>query len=202
MPDSKSDFIVAILEQEPALKAFLRRFVHQPSDVDDLVQETYARLLRLGEDQCSEIRSPRRFAFKTAQNLALDWLRGRQVVPMELVTDFASLDVYKDMATVEDLVSGQQELRAVERAVARLPARCRTAFLLRKVHGYSQREISHRMSISENTVERHLVKALKRIRAHMDDAGNIGWRSNREGRKHSDISDTTSPLTAGTRKRS
>lgn len=201
MPHRKSDFIIEVLALEPALKAFLTRFVRQSSDVEDLVQETYARLLRLGDDECRNVDSPRRFAFTVARNLALDWLRHRQVISIDQVTDFANLDVYSDSATVEDLVSGHQELMAVERAVARLPAKCRTAFILRKVHGYSQREISEHMSISENTVERHLVKALKRIRAYLarlpqqeirsqtqDSLGDEAkaWRSRGgKGRKHS-----------------
>jgi RNA polymerase sigma factor (sigma-70 family) len=47
------------------------------------------------------------------------------------------------------------------RAVARLPARCRQVFTLRKVYGLSQKEIAASLSISENTVEQHLAKGVR-----------------------------------------
>jgi RNA polymerase sigma-70 factor (ECF subfamily) len=47
-------------------------------------------------------------------------------------------------------------------AIQGLPDRCRQVFTLRKVYGYSQKEIALRMNISENTVEQHLTKAARR----------------------------------------
>ena len=46
-------------------------------------------------------------------------------------------------------------------AVKALPARCRQVFTLRKVYGYTQREIAARMGITENTVEQQLAKAVR-----------------------------------------
>ena len=43
-----------------------------------------------------------------------------------------------------------------------LPTRCRQVFTLRKVYGYSQKQIAERLQISENTVEQHLTKAARR----------------------------------------
>ena len=48
------------------------------------------------------------------------------------------------------------------KAIQGLPDRCRQVFTLRKVYGYSQKEIALRLSISENTVEQHLTKAARR----------------------------------------
>jgi RNA polymerase sigma factor (sigma-70 family) len=167
MAYSRREFVLEILELEPVLKAFLSRFTRQPADVEDLVQETYGRLLSLDDEQLRQVKSTRQFALTVARNLALDMLRRRQVIPIDLVADMAALNVFDEQGLVEDLVSAQQELLALERAVARLPSRCRAVFILRKVYGHSQKEISQRLSISEHTVERHLVKALKRIRSQL-----------------------------------
>ena len=43
-----------------------------------------------------------------------------------------------------------------------MPRRCRQTFTLRKVYGFSQKEIAARLSIAENTVEQHLMKAARR----------------------------------------
>ncbi|MGH8323270.1 MAG: RNA polymerase sigma factor, partial [Steroidobacteraceae bacterium] len=47
------------------------------------------------------------------------------------------------------------------KAVQELPERCRQVFTLRKVYGYSQKEIAARMNITENTVEQQLIKAAR-----------------------------------------
>jgi DNA-directed RNA polymerase specialized sigma24 family protein len=38
--------------------------------------------------------------------------------------------------------------------------RCRRAITLRKIYGWSQKEIAVEMSLSENTVEKHIAKGL------------------------------------------
>src|SRR3546814_20809608 len=54
-----------------------------------------------------------------------------------------------------------QELRRIGALIAALPAKCREAFVLRKVQGLSQREIAGRLRISENTVEKHVGTGLR-----------------------------------------
>ncbi len=53
-------------------------------------------------------------------------------------------------------MNAHQELALLAAAVEQLPARCRQVFTLRKVYGFSQKEIAERLQISENTVEQHL----------------------------------------------
>ena len=54
-----------------------------------------------------------------------------------------------------------RELQRVAEQLETLPRKCRQAFLLRKVDGMSQAQIAAEMGISENTVEKHLAKALR-----------------------------------------
>src|SRR5690606_20794216 len=44
---------------------------------------------------------------------------------------------------------------------------CRKAFVLRKVYGYSQKEIADSLGISENTVEKHIATGIKRCTGYM-----------------------------------
>ena len=154
-------YLLEALESEGVLRAYLFRFVRNPADVDELLQETYARLLganSVGE----EVRSVRALALTIARNVALDWLRHRDVVPMELVSDLAALDVLDEKARVDEIVSAHQELALLSEVVADLPKRIRQAFTLRRVYGLSQKEIAERMRISEKTVEQLLVRAVRR----------------------------------------
>lgn len=69
----------------------------------------------------------------------------------------------EDRSTEEWL--GFEDLRGwLEKMVAALPEKCRLAYRLRG-EGYSQREIARYMKVSEKTVETHISRALKVLRA-------------------------------------
>jgi RNA polymerase sigma-70 factor (ECF subfamily) len=147
---------------EGVLRACLYRYTRNNSDVDELLQEVYARLLVSGSSDEPEVRSVRAFALTIARNVAFDWLRHRQVVPIELVADLEALEVLDEGEQIEEIVNSHQELAMLVKAIQDLPDRCRQVFTLRKVYGYSQKEIALRLNISENTVEQHLTKAARR----------------------------------------
>jgi RNA polymerase sigma-70 factor (ECF subfamily) len=155
-------YLVASLPFEGVLRACLHRYARNFADVDELLQETYAHLLAAGATPGrEEIRSIRAFALTVARNVALSWLRHRQVVPIELVADLESLELLDETGLVDDIVNSHQELALLTKAVARLPTRCRQVFTLRKVYGLSQKEIAAELDISENTVEQHLAKGMR-----------------------------------------
>lgn len=155
-------YLLQALEFESVLRACLYRYTRNQSDVEELLQETYARLITAAASDDPEVRSVRAFALTIARNVAFDWLRHRQVVPIELVADMEALDVLDENEQIDEIVNSHQELEVLVGAIQGLPDRCRQVFTLRKVYGYSQREIAVRMNISENTVEQHLTRAARR----------------------------------------
>ena len=154
-------YLVASLEFEGVLRACLHRYARNAADVDELLQDTYAHLLAAGSQPREEIRSIRAFALTVARNVALSWLRHRQVVPIELVADLEQLELLDERSQVDEIVNTHQELALLTAAVASLPTRCRQVFTLRKVYGLSQKEIAAELRISENTVEQHLAKGMR-----------------------------------------
>jgi len=154
-------YLLRALEFENVLRACLYRYTRNSSDVEELLQETYARLLVAAASEEPEVRSVRGFAFTIARNVAFDWLRHRQVVPIEPVADMEALEVLDGSGQVEEIVNHHQELAMLVKAIQQLPERCRQVFTLRKVYGYSQKEIAARLGISENTVEQHLTRAAR-----------------------------------------
>lgn len=178
MPGADDDYIHEILTLEPLLRAYLHRFTARPNDVDDLLQETYARLFSLSDKGRFEIKSAQAFALTTARNIAIDWSRRRKAIPIDLVEDLDDLPVPQDGSSVEEIVNAHQELLKLAQAVARLPARCAEVFTLRKVYGYTQQEIAEYFGVSVSTVEQHLVKAVKRCKAHSE----VPVRARRDGR--------------------
>jgi RNA polymerase sigma factor (sigma-70 family) len=154
-----SSLLEAALESEGILRACLRRYVSNSADVEELLQETYAQLLEVSASQADKVRSVRGFALGIARNLARNWLRHRKIISMDSITDIEDLGDLEEGEQVERIVSAEQELALLVEAVESLPERCRQVFTLRKVYGFTQKEIAGRLKISENTVEQHLVKA-------------------------------------------
>jgi RNA polymerase sigma-70 factor (ECF subfamily) len=52
-------------------------------------------------------------------------------------------------------------------AVRLLPIQCRKVFVLKKVYGFSQKEIAKQLTLSESTVEKHIALGIKRCTLFM-----------------------------------
>lgn len=72
-------------------------------------------------------------------------------------------DNFTEQAVAFDELNG-----AYQNALKLLPERCREVFLLKR-SGFSQREISEKMDISEKTVENQMTKALKVLKGALSD---------------------------------
>ena len=129
------------------------------SDVDDLVQESFARMLQARET--GPIRSARALLFTTARNLALDAVRRQRVVAFEPITDDPDSPVLADSTDVIATVSKQQELELLTKAIQSLPERSRQIFTLRTAYGLTQRQIAEKMGVSESTVEKLMAQGIR-----------------------------------------
>jgi RNA polymerase sigma-70 factor (ECF subfamily) len=147
-----------IVPHERAVRAWLARRTHD-LDIDDIIQEMYARLASLEDVQA--IRNPRQYAAQTAISIALNLARHARVVPMIPLGDFEELRLASLEPSPEHALNSQEELRDLERSLQELPGPCRTAFLLRRVEGLSQKEVAEKLGISVKTVEKYMAKSVR-----------------------------------------
>lgn len=152
-----------VLPHEPALRSWLSRRIRgrlgMGLEIDDVVQETYAVLATL--DDVRRVRNPRAYMFSVARSVILQHVRRASIVSIEVVADVDRLDGCHEHRSPDRHFAAREELHRVGALIANLPARCRQAFLLRKVHGLTQRQIAQRMGISESTVEKHIGKGVR-----------------------------------------
>jgi RNA polymerase sigma-70 factor (ECF subfamily) len=151
-----------ILPHEGEVRAWLRRHVHRlvPSDIDDLVQDAYARLWTA---EFTRITNGRSYLFTVIRNLLTEQARRARIIPMERLGEIDALRIPSEEPGPDRRVNARQELERLEYIVAELPEQCRRAFQLQKFQGLSQREIALEMNITEKTVEKHLAVALVRV---------------------------------------
>lgn len=152
-------FLRNILPHEPALRSWLGRGQPLGLDIDDIIQEAYAVLADL--DSIDDIRSPRAYLFQVARSVITKHVRRARVVPIHSVEDFPQLDHPDDHPSPEQVAIDRDQLGRLAKAIGAMPAKMQEAFVLRRVEGWSQREISTRMAISENTVEKHISRGLR-----------------------------------------
>ena len=151
-----------ILPHEPELRGWLRRRLGAfgENDIDDLVQEAFARIWAADFVQ---IRSPRSYLFATVRHLLAEYARRSRIVRIELLGEIDSLNLISDEPGPERRLGARQELDTLRAIVAALPPQCRQVFELLKFEGLSHRDVAKRMQLSAKTVENHLTRAFSRI---------------------------------------
>lgn len=159
-----------IFPHEPELRAWLARRTLSGVEVDDVVQETYAILA--GLERVDHILNPRTYMFEVAKSVILQALRKSRVVTLDALAEATDgLQLPSEAPSPERIAADRQELGRLAVLISDLPPRCREAFTLRKVHGLSQREVARRLGVSENTVEKHIGKALGILTAALGRGG-------------------------------
>jgi RNA polymerase sigma factor (sigma-70 family) len=154
-----------ILQHEAALLRWLARVWPRRHEIQDLRQETYARVYAAA--LTSRPASPRSFLFTTAHHLIVDRVRRERVVSIEAVGDIEALNVSVDEISMERRVSARQELKLLARAFDLLPPKCREVLWLRRGEGLSQREVAERLGVTEKTIEQHVSKGVRLLAGHM-----------------------------------
>lgn len=150
-----------ILPHEPALRRWLTRGPARGVDIDDAIQESYARLAML--PSVEHISNPRAYFFRTVCSMVVNEVRRGRVVSLDSLGDWERLSIEALDVPPDRDAESRQELRHVGEAIAQLPPRCREAFILRKVHGLSQREAAEQLGIAESTVEKHVGRGIAHL---------------------------------------
>jgi RNA polymerase sigma-70 factor (ECF subfamily) len=154
-----------IRPHERELRSFLQRRFPSIGDVDDVVQETYARLLRARKGGTAKL--TRAYLFVIARNVALDLVRRDRTVSLEQLGEIEPWCVVEDRPDAAEALSHEQELQLLADAMRALPPRCREILTLRRIEGLSHRAIAGRLGIAEGTVNAQLAIGLMRCRAYL-----------------------------------
>ena len=144
----------------PALARYFRVRVREDSEVDDLVQEVFTRIVaRRSENVIEHVAG---YVFHTAASVLADrarqWSRGSkgQVQFDPEKHGGTDLDPHQHLA-------GREELRATLQALLTLPDRTRAIFILNRIDGHRYREIGLQLGISVSAVEKHMVRAIQHL---------------------------------------
>ncbi len=161
-PQAHAAFNVWFVQEVLAHDAFLTRYLSRrwrtPTEIADIKQDIYTRLLVAFRDRRPE--SMRKFLIAAAHNKMSDYARAskrRREEPIEqLVEGLPSRDDSCPLAQA----CVAQDARRVWHAFKAIPARSREVLWRRRINDQPLRSIATELSISPHTVEQHVRKGL------------------------------------------
>lgn len=154
-------------EFRPSLARYFARRVKDQSEIEDLVQEVFVRLVR--RPDVAAMDGARGYVFETASSVLNDWLRRRRTHHAADHDPFDP-DAHQspDLAPDRVLISRERLARATA-ILLELPERTRTIFVLRRIEGLKHREIAKRLGLSVSAVEKAIRRATAHLVARLDD---------------------------------
>lgn len=159
LPEQTRWFSEEVQPHEASLRSYLRGSFPTVYDVDDVVQESYVRLLKARS--AHPIQCVRAFLFGIARRLAVDVIRKeRRTTAHEVVMDLDSLNVLYGKPDAAETSSRKEEIALLAEAIHSLPARCRKIMILRKLDRLSHQEIARRLGITVSTVEVQIFRGM------------------------------------------
>jgi len=148
-----------VLPHEALLRAKLSAICVYDLDIEDVIQETYARILSV--QSLESIRYPKQYALQAAKAVIIDHVRHSHVISITSSGSLETLDVSVPEANCEERLEFQGEIVAVADALVQLPKLCRETLILRRIEGLSQKEVAQRLKISESMVEKYMVQGVR-----------------------------------------
>ncbi|WP_149196308.1 RNA polymerase sigma factor [Luteimonas suaedae] len=146
-------------EQGPVLRGFfVRRGAND--EAEDLVQETYLRLLRAHDRQGGAIANPEAYLFTVALNLAREQAARRQRSPLP-IDDLETLTaLLASEESVEDAAERAQRAKRLQALLNSLPGPTRAVLVMQYRDGLSYKQIAERLGVSPHMVKKHVVRGL------------------------------------------
>lgn len=148
-----------------SLRGVLVRYFRQrlpgATDVEDLVQEVFLRIVRRGDNE--DLDRFEGYVFQTAASVIKDRFRRRRTRAADRHVTFRPNDHGETEIDPERVVIGQEALAAVAHRIMALPERTRTIFVLRRLEGMSVPDIARQLGLSLSTVEKHIQRAARQV---------------------------------------
>lgn len=167
---TRSDFEKIYKLYYPKMFGFARNYVLANEDVENIVQDVFMTLWER-EEELELSCSLTTYLFTLVKNRCLNFLRHK------LIEEEYNVQMKEELGfklyALESLdysYQSEEELQAIiQRALDKLPERCREIFIKSRMEGMKYKEISEELGISVNTVENHIVTALKKLRVELKD---------------------------------
>lgn len=143
---------------ESGLKKYISKFFLPAHEIDDICQETFLRSFESNIQ--NEIERPKSFMYRVATNLIMSQYRRSSYKLTDYIDDVGEESMPTNTAEIEDDLDAQRKLGVFCESIATLPEQSRKILVMRKVYGFSIKEISSRLNMPTSTINYNIAKAM------------------------------------------
>jgi RNA polymerase sigma factor (sigma-70 family) len=158
---------------------YLSRLVSNHSAAEDLLHDTFERFIRYAAKKTIETTTVRAFLFKTAHNLAVNFLRSkaRQATGLDETINAAAPSKESE---ITEKISYAELSRRIELYLNTLDPEGRSIFILHKEQNKTYDEISAEIGISSRTIRRRMKAIIETLEEILIKEGFIALETGKE----------------------
>jgi len=160
--DDMSAFDVIYRKYSKKLYRFAYGILKVQSDAEEIVHEVFIKVWE-NRNKIDEYLSLESYLFTITYNTSISLFR-KKLREASFVNHLKSIQEPLQQNSVSDELEFSELKEKAEGVIDQLPERQKQIYILSREDGLSYREIADKLSISVNTVENHMVKALRFLR--------------------------------------
>lgn len=148
----------------PKMRCFVSKLLHDNLLTDDVVHNVFLRLWE-NREIIPKVESLDRYLFRAARNAIFDIYEHQKIV-----TKYERKGCHGDAAmfSMDEQINAENLAMLIELAIDRMPPQRRRIFRMSRYLGYSNGEIASQLNLSINTVNNHIVLAIRELRQQMN----------------------------------
>lgn len=147
------------------LVAHVRRRFGDAGFAREVVHDVCVHLLE--KPPATPARVPLALLRRISHDLAVDRCRAEDAYRRRVESTAVLPDAACDQPDAARVLDAQRELELLAEAIAALPPRCQTVFVMHKIHEMPHAEVAERLGISRKAVEKHLHAGVAACRNHL-----------------------------------
>lgn len=160
-----------IEKYSPPLYRMACRSLGSTTEAEEIVQETMVRLWRYAPKWKPGKAKISTWLWRVASNLCIDRIREKNKF-----VDNSSEEVDSSASQISHLID-QDRVKAIQKALGKLPARQNQVIVLKYFEGLGNKEISQIMSVSVATIEGLYSRGMKKLKETLiDQQQDLGWK--------------------------
>lgn len=132
---------------------------------EEVISDVFLKVWRQRK-RLQDISNIQAYLFVAVKRQSLNSLRTTKTLPL-FVHDLEHQTIVES-CTPENILFGDDMLKAISQSIENLPKKCRMVYKLVKEEGLKYKEVALLLDISEKTVEMHIGHALKKIRQDLE----------------------------------
>ena len=150
----------------PKLFGFIWKIIKVELDAEEIMQEVFMKIWEM-RGKIETYTSFDSFLYTIAYNKSINLIR-KKISEQKYIDFLKSLPELSEPAAIDDLQFSELN-EQINSLIQKLPPRQKEVFLLSREKELTYNEIASQLNISKNTVENHMVKALRYLRNNIND---------------------------------